>query len=324
MAERTVGGAPASARAAMREEVRRGLSRPEKQLPPKFFYDRRGSELFERITRLPEYYPTRTERRILRAWMPTLIPDLAVQTLVELGAGSGEKTRLILEAMHGAGSAFVYIPIDVSTEFLRDSARRLREAYPDLSVLPTTADLTEPLDLPRRMPRPALFAFLGSTIGNFPAPDAVALLRRIRAVMQSGDVFLLGADLRKDIAVLEAAYNDAQEVTAAFNLNMLRVLNRELDADFDLDTFRHRAIYNTNEHRIEMYLVSTRRQLVTIPKVGAFEFGDGETVRTEISRKYDRPTVEALFAAAGLEMTHWRTDPEDRFALTLARGRGAS
>ena len=304
----------------MVDEIWTGLSRSPKEVPPKYFYDHRGSQLFERITELPEYYLTRTEREILEAWMPERIPGLDVRTLVELGAGSGEKTRVILDAMLSAHSPIVYVPIDVSAEFLKASAGRLRVEYPGLKVLPTVADLADPLPLPRGLPGPRLFAFLGSTIGNFRPKKAAALLRRIHAALDRDDFFLLGVDLRKDVAVLEAAYNDAEGVTAEFNRNMLRVLNRTLGTDFDLDAFRHRAVYNRDAHRIEMYLVSTREQDVTIPGVGVVRFQQGEPLRTEISCKYDRESIASLFSEAGLRLTEWKTDANEWFALALAQG----
>jgi L-histidine N-alpha-methyltransferase len=302
--------------AARLAEVAAGLSAPQKTLSPKFFYDRRGSELFEAITELPEYYLTRAEREILGTWMPTLIPQLGTRTLVELGAGSGEKTALILDAAQPWVGA-VYVPIDVSAEFLHETARRFRSAYPGLTVRPVVADITEPLRLPR-MTAPVLFAFLGSTIGNFARPDAVRLLRRVRGAMRAEDRFLIGFDLRKDVRQIEAAYNDRQGVTAEFNRNALRVLNRELGADFDLDAFAHHAFYRIAAHRIEMHLVSQRRQRVTVPGAGVFDFEQGETIRTEISCKYDRDAIEAMLEDAGLRLAEWHTDAEGRFALVLA------
>ena len=298
-------------------EVSDGLSVPQKELSPKFFYDHRGSELFEAITRLPEYYPTRSERAILDTWMPALASKLGTRTLIELGAGSAEKSRIILNAMRAAGTAERYVPIDVSATFLSQTAAQLRAEYPGLVVEPAVADISEELNLPRRLPRPALFAFLGSTIGNFYASAAIRLLRRVRAAMQPGDRFLMGADLRKDVARLEAAYNDSLGITAEFNRNMLRVLNNELGADFDPEAFEHRAFYDTAAHRIEMHLVSVGRQTVHIPGLDDVEFADGESVRTEISSKYDRESVAELFEAAGLRIDDWRTDPEDLFALAV-------
>jgi L-histidine N-alpha-methyltransferase len=301
----------------MLAEVAAGLSAPQKELPPKYFYDHRGSELFEEITRLPEYYLTRAERALLERWMPRLIPSLGTKALVELGAGSAGKTHIILDAMRAAGTAELYVPIDVSAAFLRETAERLRRGYPGLTVTPAVADISEELSVPCALPSPALFIFLGSTIGNFYPPAAIRLLARVRGAMRSGDRFLIGADLRKDPAVIEAAYNDAMGVTAEFNRNMLRVLNHELGADFDPEAFEHRAFYDSIAHRIEMHLVSTEPQTVTVPGIGEIEFAGGESLRTEISCKHDRESVAALFEPAGFRIEAWRTDPEGLFALVV-------
>jgi L-histidine Nalpha-methyltransferase len=299
----------------MLAEVAAGLSAPQKELSPKYFYDQRGSELFEEITRLPEYYPTRTERALLQGWMPELIAQLGTRTLIELGAGSAEKSRIILDAMRAAGTAELYVPIDVSATFLSLTAATLRREYPGLIVEPAVADISEELNLPRRIPHPALFAFLGSTIGNFYPPAAIRLLRRVRAAMAPSDRFLMGVDLRKDVAKIEAAYNDSAGLTAEFNRNMLYVLNHELGADFDPLSFEHWAFYEGVAHRIEMHLVSTRAQKVTIPGLGEVSFAKGESIRTEISTKYDRASVSELFAAAGFRIEAWPTDPNTPFGL---------
>jgi L-histidine N-alpha-methyltransferase len=299
----------------MLAEVAAGLSAPQKELPPKFFYDRRGSELFEEITRLPEYYPTRTERALLTDWMPALIPQLGSRALVELGAGSAEKSRIILDAMREAGTADVYVPIDVSAGFLEHTATRLRREYPGLAVEPLAADIAEDFQRPRGLPHPALYAFLGSTIGNFYPPAAIRLLGRVRTAMERSDRFLLGVDLRKDVARIEAAYNDSQGITAAFNRNMLLVLNDELGSSFD--PFEHRAFYETLTNRIEMHLVSRAPQLVRIPGIGLISFEAGESIRTEISCKYDRSSVTELFDAAGLRIEIWKPDREQLFALVI-------
>jgi L-histidine N-alpha-methyltransferase len=301
----------------MLAEVAEGLSSPQKELSPKYFYDQRGSELFEEITRLEEYYPTRTERGLLEAWMPSLIRRLGTRSLIELGAGSAEKTRVILDAMREAGTAELYVPIDVSATFLSQTAARLRREYPRLAVEPAIADISEELNLHRRVPHPALYAFLGSTIGNFYPPAAIRLLGRVRSAMEPGDRFLMGVDLRKNVARIEAAYNDPAGVTAAFNRNMLLVLNHELGADFNPAEFEHLAFYETVAHRIEMHLVSRRPQLVTIPGIGSVSFEAGESLRTEISCKHDRESVAQLFEAAGLEIESWRTDPESLFGLVV-------
>jgi L-histidine N-alpha-methyltransferase len=301
----------------MLAEVAAGLGAPQKELPPKYFYDQRGSELFEEITRLQEYYPTRTERALLEAWMPSLVRRLGTRALVELGAGSAEKSRIILDAMRDAGTAELFVPIDVSATFLSQTAARLRREYPRLAVEPAIADIAEELNLPRRLPRPALYAFLGSTIGNFYPPAAIRLLGRVRGAMEPGDRFLMGVDLRKDVARVEAAYNDVRGVTAEFNRNMLLVLNHELGADFDPSAFDHLAFYEPVAHRIEMHLVSRRAQVVTVPGLGAIGFDAGESLRTEISCKHDRESVAQLFEAAGLELEEWRTDPAALFALVV-------
>ncbi len=301
----------------MAAEVAAGLASPQKELPPKYFYDHRGSLLFEAITRLPEYYLTRAERGLLESWMPRLIPTLGARTLVELGAGSAEKSRIILRAMRAAGTLERYVPIDVSAAFLDETADRLRREYPGLAVTPAVADIAEELNLPRDLAGPALFAFLGSTIGNFYPPAAIRLLTRVRGAMRPTDRFLMGADLRKDVHVIEAAYNDSQGVTAEFNRNMLRVLNHELGADFDPEAFQHRAFYEAEAHRIEMHLVATRAQVVDIPGIGVVRFAAGESIRTEISCKYDVHSLAALFAAGGLRLESWRADPGNRFALVV-------
>lgn len=301
----------------MLAEVAAGLSAPQKELPPKYFYDHRGSELFEEITRLPEYYPTRTERALLTAWMPELIPQLGTRALIELGAGSAEKSRLILDAMQDAGTASLYVPIDVSASFLEHSASNLRQEYPGLTVEPLVADIAEDFQLPRALPHPAMYAFLGSTIGNFYPPAAIRLLTRVRAAMEPSDRFLLGVDLQKDVSRIEAAYNDSLGVTAAFNRNMLVVLNHELGSSFDPFAFEHRAFYEPLTHRIEMHLVSSAAQQVRIPEIGMISFAAGESIRTEISCKYNRESVAELFAAAGLRIEIWKPDREQLFALVV-------
>ena len=312
------GRSDAAVHTGLLHDVAWGLSRPQKELPPKYFYDRRGSELFDEITRLPEYYLTRIERELLNCWSAPLMTMLRPATLVELGAGNAEKTRLLLDAMVYAGRGEAYMPIDVSREFLEATAGRLRDEYPTLGIEACIGDIAEPLDLSPELPRPVLIAFLGSTIGNFDPPGARRLLRHVASAMRPGDRFLIGADLRKNVAVIEAAYNDSQGVTAEFNLNVLRVLNRELGASFDLSHFEHRALYDRALHRIEMHLVSTDDQLVHIPGVGAVRFAGGESIRTEISCKYDRATVDEMLGAAGMQMNRWISDAASTYALVVA------
>jgi L-histidine N-alpha-methyltransferase len=317
MSERSNGAGPARIdHAELLGDVARGLAMPQKELDPKYFYDERGSALFEKITELPEYYLTRAERKLLESEIPGFIAQLQPRSLVELGAGSASKTRIILDAMIEAGSGAQYVPVDVSRDFLEESARRLRESYADLEVITAVGDFSRELMLPE-IEGPTLFAFLGSTIGNFEDDAAVRILANIANQMRPDDRFLLGADLRKDIATIEAAYNDEAGITGEFNLNVLRVLNRELGADFDLNAFRHRAIYDRDRHRIEMHLDSATDQLVSIPHIGEIPLKEGESIRTELSCKYDRPAISALFRKAGLCLDDWITDGDGLFALAV-------
>ncbi len=300
------------------EEVRAGLARPQKALPPKYFYDRRGSELFEEITRLAEYYLTRAERALLEAHAAPLVASVRPATLVELGAGSAEKSRILLDAMVAGGVGECFVPVDVSASFLQTVAADLSRAYPSLRVRPEVADISQRVELPGDIPRPALFAFLGSTIGNFGLAAARRLVRCVADDMHAGDRFLLGVDLKKEVDTLLAAYNDARGVTAEFNRNVLRVLNAQLGADFDPAAFGHRAFWDPAECRIEMHLVSERDQSVRIPEIGSIAFARGETIHTENSRKFDRADVEALLASAGLGLRRWITAERPLFALAVA------
>lgn len=311
-------GVQSQVRENLLQDVRAGLTATQKELDPKYFYDERGSALFEDITRLPEYYLTRAERALLKSIAPSLISRLRPTSLVELGAGSAVKTRILLDAMGTDGDVRQYVPVDVSAEFLRETAVMLRQEYRSFCIDPAVADFSVELTLPH-VARPALFAFLGSTIGNFHEGEAIGILRRVASQMLPGDHFLLGADLRKELALIEAAYNDSRGVTAQFNLNVLRVINRELGADFDLSRFEHRAFYDSGHHRIEMHLVSVRQQTVNIPDVGVVEFGDGESIRTELSYKYDRAAIERMFGEAGIELTEWLPREDQSFALAVGR-----
>lgn len=298
-----------------------GLGQRQKELSPKWFYDQRGSELFEQIIQLPEYYLFRSEHALLTGFAPSWIAELRPASVVELGAGAATKTRILLDALQSVSAGATYVPVDISAEFLEGVAERLRRDYPELTIAPLVADMSQPIPLPAGLPRPTVFALLGGTIGNFGPPEAAALLARSASRMREGDRFLLGADLHKDSAVLEAAYNDPGGVTASFNLNVLSVLNRELGADFDPGAFRHRAFYDVDRRRIEMHLVAQRDVTVTIPDGGRFAFAAGETLRTEISCRHDRASIEGLFAEAGLALEDWITgpDPEHRFALAVGR-----
>ena len=305
-------------RQQMVRDVQQGLTREPKQLSPKYFYDERGSELFEEITELPEYYLTRAERSLLESRIPEIISRAQPCSLVELGAGSATKTRIILDQMRKNGCAECYVPVDVSKDFLEATAIQLRADYRDIQIMPVVSDITEPFALPP-LASPTLVAFLGSTIGNFPREQAVSLLSHIAHAMGSADRFLLGADLIKDADVINRAYNDSRGVTAAFNLNILERLNRELGANFPIAEYEHRAFYNDQQHRVEMHLVARRPHTVTIPTVGEITVDAGESIRTELSYKYDRTILEDILCASGLIMEQWMPAEDGSFALALAR-----
>lgn len=298
------------------------LSGPRKRIASRYHYDDLGSRLFEEITELDEYYLTRTERALLREWMPRLVAELRPATLVELGAGSAEKSRIVLDAMEAAGCGAAYVPLDVAEEFLARTAAALGEEYPDLDIVPRVADINEPLDLPEDPPHPRWIAFLGSTLGNFGDEAARALLRRIADGLHDGDRFLLGVDLRpgprKSRERIEAAYNDAEGVTARFSRNILTVLNRRFGSDFDPDAYKHRSAYNPEAGRIETYLDATRDQVVRFPGGHEIHVTRGEGIRTEISAKYDRPGIDDLFESAGLSVERWMEDDEGLYALVLS------
>ena len=301
------------------EDALEGLTSDPKTIPPKYFYDTRGSRLFEAITRLPEYYQTHTERTILNRWAPELVRDIRPGVLIEFGSGSADKTRVLLDSMRAAGLLHGYGPLDVSADASQRASEALALEYPELQVEGVIGDFERPHDLP--FPgRRRLLAFLGSTIGNFEPYRAVRFLQSVAREMTPADGFMIGFDLVKDRATLERAYNDSAGVTAEFNLNLLRVMNRELRADFDVDQFDHRAFYNERDARIEMHLVSGRSQSVRLDAIDLVaEFDQGESIRTELSHKYTRKSVEELLGAGGLRLTAWETDPADRFALALAR-----
>jgi len=305
-------------RQQMVRDVHQGLSHKPKQLSPKYFYDERGSELFEEITQLPEYYLTRAERSLLESRIPEIISQAQPCSLVELGAGSASKTRIILDQMRSNGCAECYVPVDVSKDFLEATAIQLRADYADIRIMPVVSDITEPFSLPP-LAGPTLVAFLGSTIGNFPRQQAVSLLSHIARAMGSADRFLLGADLIKDAGVINRAYNDSRGVTAAFNLNILARLNRELGADFPVADYEHRAFYNDQQHRVEMHLIARTSHKVNIPTIGEISVDAGESIRTELSYKYDRTILEDILCASGLVMEQWMPAEDGSFALALAR-----
>lgn len=294
------------------------LTADPKWLPPKYFYDARGSELFEEITRLPEYYQTRTETGILERVVPELMRQVAPAEIVEIGSGSSRKTRLLLEAMHELGCGDLYVPFDVSPDALVSAAAELTGDYPWLRVDGVVGDFEHHLEAIPRTGR-ALVVFLGSTIGNLNFAEQPRFLSSVAGSLRPGDAFLLGVDLVKDAATLEAAYDDEAGVTAAFNRNVLSVLNRELGADFVPQAFTHVARYVAGESRIEMHLRADRQMEVTFPTLDLrVPFVAGEEMQTEISCKYTRQMVEGLFAGAGLRLTRWDTDEHERFALALA------
>ena len=306
-------------RERLEADVRQGLGDERKELPPRYFYDARGSRLFEEITRLPEYYLTRAEREILESRGDRLVDEVRADAVVEFGSGSSSKTRLLLDPLARAGRLHGYAPVDVSEAALLEAAGQLADRYPGLRVVAVVADFRDRFDLPFTGRR-RLVLFLGSTIGNFKEAEARAFLGSVAERMSEADGLLVGFDLVKDPAVLEAAYDDAAGVTAEFNKNVLRVLNRELDAGFDLDRFRHRARYDEEKARVEMHLVSTRAQMVRIEALDMdVEFREGESIRTELSHKYTRERVDAMLASSGLELRRWETDAAGRFAVALAR-----
>ncbi|GAA0650002.1 L-histidine N(alpha)-methyltransferase [Streptomyces thermocarboxydovorans] len=301
--------------AALRSDVLRGLTSDPKTLPPKWFYDAHGSELFEKITRLPEYYPTRAEREILSARAGEIAAAAGARTLVELGSGSSEKTRHLLGALT---ELHTYIPVDVSESALRQAGEALVAEHPGLEVHALIADFTDRLTLPEA-PGPRLVAFLGGTIGNLLPGERAAFLASVRALLAPGDCLLLGTDLVKDEQVLVRAYDDAAGVTAAFNKNVLTVINRELGADFDPAAFEHVALWDAEREWIEMRLRSRTTQTVKVPALDlAVDFAQGEELRTEVSAKFREEGVRAELAAAGLELSRWWTDSEGRFALSLS------
>jgi L-histidine N-alpha-methyltransferase len=301
--------------AALRADVLAGLTRTPKTLPPKWFYDAHGSELFERITELPEYYPTRAEREILLDRAGEIAAAGGARTLVELGSGSSDKTRHLLDAMPGLHT---YVPVDVSESALRQAGAALIAERPGLNVHALIADFTGAIRLPKT-PGPRLVAFLGGTIGNLVPAERAVFLASVRGLLAPGDALLLGTDLVKDADVLVAAYDDAAGVTAAFNKNVLNVVNRELGADFDLGAFEHVALWDAEREWIEMRLRARADQSVKIPALDlAVDFVAGEEMRTEVSAKFRKDGVRSELAAVGLELGHWWTDREGRFALSLS------
>lgn len=299
---------------ALRSDVRTGLGTTPKSLPPKWFYDAVGSELFDQITRLPEYYPTRTEAALLRAHAADIASISGADTLVELGSGTSEKTRMLLNALQ----PHTFIPFDVDAGILRIAGDAIVDEYPGIRVRAVCGDFEKDLG---RIPRAGkrLVAFLGSTIGNLTAAPRAQFLSDVADALDPGEMLLLGTDLVKDTTRLVQAYDDSAGVTAAFNRNVLAVINRELDADFDLEAFDHVALWNSDDERMEMWLRARTAQTVSVRELNMrVDFAAGESMLTEVSCKFRREGVQAELAAAGLRQTHWWTDESGDFGLSLA------
>ena len=306
--------------AGFSEDVRKGLSAHPKRFLPKYFYDELGSQLFEAICLLPEYYLTRAENEILQRYSDDIVASISGQkTLVEMGSGSASKTRLIIEALLRRQSELLFMPVDISATALESSSRILLQSYPRLTIEAYAADYFAGLAELGKKPRTRTLAlFLGSNISNFDLDEALRFLRALRSVLKKGDALLLGADLKKDPAILEAAYNDALGVTSAFNLNVLARINRELGGTFDLRAFKHRAFYNQSEGRIEIYIESLADQHVRIEKLDLdIEFAAGELIHTENSYKYDKTGIAQLAVATGFELSHTWLDSQERFSSNL-------
>ncbi len=306
---------------SLANDVLDGLTRPFKELSPKHLYDARGSELFEQITELPEYYPTRTELAVLRGHAAEIVASTGAGELVELGAGASLKARVLLDAMGDAGTLRRYIPLDVSRTVVADAAAALGADYPGLAVHGVVGDFERHLGhVPHEGDTPRLVALLGGTIGNFPPGTRRTTLAKIAGLLHPGDRLLLGTDLVKDPHVIEAAYNDAAGVTAEFNRNLLRVLNRELDADFVVENFEHVAFYDRQREWIEMRLRALRPCSVHVAALDLrVEFAAGEELRTEISAKFTPERVASDLAASGLALERWFTDPDGLFGISLSR-----
>jgi L-histidine N-alpha-methyltransferase len=305
---------------SLADDVLDGLTRPFKELPPKHFYDARGAELFDEICELPEYYPTRTERAILERHAEQIAALTGAVELVELGSGTASKTRVLLDALHAAGTLRRYVPVDVTESMVRECAAELTDEYPGLQVHGVIGDFERHLGRVPGASGARIVAFLGGTIGNFPPGSRRRVLREIAALLGPGDHLLMGTDLVKDPAVLEAAYDDAQGVTAEFNRNVLRVLNRELGADFEPEDFEHVALFDREHEWIEMRLRARRAHTTHVRDLDLpVHFEAGEEMRTEISAKFTDQRIDGDLAAAGLELVRRFTDDEELFALTLAR-----
>lgn len=307
-----------AAEEALRRDVRKGLGQTPKSLPPKWFYDSVGSDLFDQITRLPEYYPTRAEAQILRTHAGEIAAASGADTLVELGSGTSEKTRMLLDVLQNRGSLLRFIPFDVDASVLSAAGAAIGQEYPNIEIAAVCGNFEEHLgNIPNVGRR--LVAFLGSTIGNLEPGPRAEFLASVFDLLQPGDSLLLGTDLVKDTGRLVRAYDDSAGVTARFNRNVLAVVNRELGADFDIDAFEHVARWNEAQERIEMRLRSTRAQRARIAALALdVDFADGEEVLTEVSCKFRRAGVDAELSAAGLRRTRWWTDDSGDFGLSLS------
>ncbi|HKV95077.1 MAG TPA: L-histidine N(alpha)-methyltransferase [Candidatus Angelobacter sp.] len=303
------------------EEVMHGLGARPRCLPPKLFYDAAGSQLFDQITETPEYYPTRTERAILRVFAGEMVRQTGNNlTLVELGAGSASKTQVLIQALLRRQLRADFYPVDVSSSALQGALANLNGHFPRLRVTPIVADYTHHLPDLKQLPGRKLVLFLGSTIGNFEPEEAEEFLRNVRGSLQKGDALLIGFDLIKDADVLDAAYNDAQGVTARFNKNMLVRINRELGGSFDVDSFEHVAFWNKKKSRIEMHLESQHEQTVWIEDLGrGFHFEQGERIHTENSYKFSLRLIRQLLRRGGFKLEKSWTDPQNWFCEALAR-----
>jgi L-histidine Nalpha-methyltransferase len=305
---------------SLADDVLDGLTRPFKELPPKHFYDARGAQLFDEICELPEYYPTRAERSILQERAGELAKITGARELVELGSGTAAKTRVLMDALREAGTLERYVPMDVTEQMVRDCAAALTEEYPGLQVHGVIGDFERHLDRVPAAIGPRIVAFLGGTIGNFQPGSRRRVLRDIRRLLGPRDHLLMGVDLVKDPDVLEAAYDDSEGLTAEFNRNLLSVLNRELDADFDPEDFDHVALFNDEHEWIEMRLRARRDHTALVRALDLpVHFSAGEEMRTEISAKFTHERLRGDLAAAGLSLVRWVTDEDGLFALTLSR-----
>jgi dimethylhistidine N-methyltransferase len=303
------------------KDVIEGLTKTPKSLPSKYFYDRQGSQLFEEICQLPEYYPTRTEAAILQEYAQEIVAYTGACELIELGSGSSTKTRLLLDAYYQQQKSSKYVPIDVSETILKASAIELQKEYPNLPIQGLIGTYEQALDYCQNpSDNTRMIFFLGSSIGNFSAAECDKFLEKIATVLKAGDYFLLGIDLQKPVAILEAAYNDSQGVTAAFNLNMLSHLNWRFQADFNLDLFSHQAIYNQEQSQIEMYLICQKTHPVHLKKLDlTVNFEASESILTEISRKFNLETMQKDLESKGLNLLKVFTDPENLFGLILCQ-----